>query len=142
MLARDAYTGRVRRLIPVSIVAVLALLSALTVGISIAQADSHPKVVMPISCTNKVGEPTSFVISCADANSEVSSLTWTDWGQATAYATGVVRWNDCTPTCVAGVWKQASINLWVWGVQKGRYTQISSNDPSVLPAQALSTYPG
>jgi hypothetical protein len=53
-------------------------------------------------------------VSCADANTEFTNLHWIDWGAETAYATGEARWNDCTPTCVAGHWHSEPATFWAW----------------------------
>ena len=133
-----------RRFIPLSFVAALVILAGLTTGLSIAQSNaSTTSVTMALSCSSKVGtKPTSYVLFCADANASLSSLTWTDWGDATAYATGVAKWNDCTPTCVDGKWKQQPVTVWAWRVENGQYTRLSSSDPKLLSTITLSSYPG
>lgn len=97
---------------------------------------------MALSCSSKVrAEPTSYVLFCADANAMFSSLKWTDWGDATAFATGVAKWNDCTPTCVDGRWKQQPVTVWAWRIENGQYTRLSSDDPKLLSTITLSRYP-
>ncbi|HUY15963.1 MAG TPA: hypothetical protein VMV11_00230 [Acidimicrobiales bacterium] len=132
------------RLIPLSIVSALIVLAGLTTGLSIAQSSaSTNSVTMALSCSSKVGsEPTTYVLFCADANAMLSSLKWTDWGAATAYATGVAKWNDCTPTCAAGTWKHQPVTVWAWRNENGKYTRLSSSDPKLLSTITLSTYPG
>ncbi len=132
-----------RRLIPVSFVVALVVLAGLTTWLSIAQSSgSSTKVTMALSCSKNVGaKPTSYVLFCADANAMLSSLKWTAWGDATAYATGVAKWNDCTPTCVSGKWKQQPVTVWAWRIENGQYTRLSSNDPKLLSTITLSSYP-
>jgi len=43
-------------------------------------------------------EPKTFVLACADANSEAVSLVWTKWDSTTARAKGVYTWNLCDRT--------------------------------------------
>ncbi|MHB8378984.1 MAG: hypothetical protein ACYDB2_03570 [Acidimicrobiales bacterium] len=133
-----------RRFIPLSFVAALVVVAGLATGLSIAQSSaSATSVTMALSCSSKVGsEPTSYVLFCADANAMLTSLTWTDWGAATAYATGIAKWNDCTPTCVAGTWKYRPVTVWAWRNESGQYTRLSSSDPKLLSTITLSTYPG
>ena len=118
------------------------ILAGLTTGLSIAQSGaSATPVTMALSCSKSVGaQPTSYVLYCADANAMVSSLTWTDWGDATAYATGVAKWNDCTPTCVDGHWKQEPVTVWAWRIVNAQYTRLSSSDPKLLSTITLSSY--
>jgi hypothetical protein len=47
-------------------------------------------------------KPQEIVLACADANFSAARLTWTGWGQATAYAQGLAGYNDCSPSCAAG----------------------------------------
>jgi hypothetical protein len=99
---------------------------------------SGSSIQMPLMCAKGAGvRPTSFVISCADANSEFTDLHWTGWGDETAYATGVARWNDCTPTCVAGHWRSEPVTFWAWDPQNGLYTKFSSTDPRLLGTGTL-----
>jgi hypothetical protein len=54
------------------------------------------------NCGPLVAAPKTFVIACADANYELTRLSWRGWGSVRATATGVAQANDCTPTCAAG----------------------------------------
>ncbi|MGC1238360.1 MAG: hypothetical protein WA860_06185 [Acidimicrobiales bacterium] len=123
-----------RRLIPYSLLAVLVLWAGVFTLISYKQSTaSGSSIQIPLTCTKGAGvKPTSFVISCADANSEFTDLHWTGWGDETAYATGVARWNDCTPTCVAGHWRSEPVTLWAWDPQNDVYTKLASSDPRLL----------
>lgn len=56
-----------------------------------------------MTCTNKVVvKPSSFIISCADANSYLQRIHWTSWTARTAGATATYTENNCTPYCAAG----------------------------------------
>ena len=46
--------------------------------------------------------PSSFVLTCADANDVLAQLHWVSWGSGAAFATGVEQINNCTPNCAAG----------------------------------------
>ncbi len=107
-----------RSKIPHLFLAVLTVLALGGAALSIGQARSthHADTVLTF-CGAPATTPRTLVISCADANSEFSDLRWYAWGDATAYATGVARWNDCTPTCVAGTWKSAPVTVWAWDLR-------------------------
>ena len=47
-------------------------------------------------------KPSNYVISCADANSGWTGVTWSSWTNARATGTGTFYQNDCTPNCAAG----------------------------------------
>jgi len=133
----------VRRSTPATIVAALIVLSLLAAWLSYHQSREHgAKVEMLLSCSTRVGvKPSTYVLSCADANSMLSSLQWTDWGNVTAYATGTARWNDCTPNCAAGHWKSDPVTVWAWRIRDDRYTRLATSDPR-FATMDLTPYPG
>lgn len=58
--------------------------------------------------------PSSFVLTCADANDVIAHLHWVSWGSGAAFATGIEQINDCTPNCAAGKFINypVLVNLW------------------------------
>ena len=46
--------------------------------------------------------PSSFILTCADANDVLAHLHWVSWGSGAAFATGIEQINDCIPNCAAG----------------------------------------
>jgi hypothetical protein len=133
----------VRRLLPFTIVAGLIVLSLVIIRLSYDQSGTHPNgVSIAYSCSKKMGEkPTHYGLFCADANAEFTNLTWQDWGEYTAYATGTARWNDCTPTCVAGTWKSEPVTVWAWRIRDHHYTRLASSDPKLLSSVVVQSYP-
>lgn len=80
-----------------------------TAGVAVA-ATSHPAVaatartVWVRDCPGdrfRV-EPKAFVLTCADANTAMTGITWKGWGTAHAVGHGTLVENTCTPSCVAG----------------------------------------
>lgn len=129
-----------RRLIPFSLLAVLVLWAGVFTVISYRQSrDSGSSIQLPVSCGSGQLDvkPTTFVLSCADDNSEFTDLHWTGWGGETAYATGEARWNDCTPTCVDGHWRSRAVTLWAWDPRNGSYTKLGSSDSHLLSTETL-----
>jgi hypothetical protein len=56
-----------------------------------------------LTCTGKLtSKPATYVMSCADANAGWTNMTWSVWNASSATGHGILRQNDCTPTCVAG----------------------------------------
>lgn len=87
--------------------------------------------------------PHYFVLSCADANSALKNLHWTNWNKATAYATGTATWNNCTPDCAGGKWLSTPISVYAYRVRGGHYTRLNSHHSSLFsqgPFEA-SIYP-
>jgi hypothetical protein len=130
-------------MIPLLLVVALVILAGVTTAVSLQQSRASTGAVrIDILCTKKVGvKPRSLILSCADANSMLTALRWTDWGDATAYATGQITWNDCTPACVSGHWKARPVTLWAWRLRDDLYTRLTSNDPRRLSTITLSSYP-
>ena len=58
--------------------------------------------------------PSSFVLTCADANDVLVDLHWVSWRPAAAFATGIEQINDCTPTCAAGKFISYPILVDLW----------------------------
>jgi hypothetical protein len=57
--------------------------------------------------------PHSFVLTCADANDVLTSLSWVSWRNV-AFGSGTERVNSCIPSCAAGHFHSyhALITLW------------------------------
>ena len=58
--------------------------------------------------------PSSFVLTCADANDVLADLHWVSWGSTAAFATGIEQINDCTPNCAAGKFINYPVLVDLW----------------------------
>ena len=107
------------RAVPLTILGVLLVLAGLTSALSYHEATHAPTgVTMVATCTDHaVARPAAMTLSCADANSALRALHWSDWGDTTAYATGTITWNNCTPDCAAGTWKGRPVTVWAWRIR-------------------------
>ena len=58
--------------------------------------------------------PSSFILTCADANDALTALHWVSWAASQAFGTGTETVNACTPDCADGklVSYPALITLW------------------------------
>ena len=56
-------------------------------------------------------KPTSLTQYCADAGAGVSDIKWDTWSADGATGTARYAINNCEPTCVAGTWKYADVNI-------------------------------
>jgi hypothetical protein len=64
--------------------------------------EASAPTVRLLACTGKtVHEPSSFVISCADYNSELTKTRWTSWNGTNAVGTTTFGLNLCNPYCAA-----------------------------------------
>lgn len=46
--------------------------------------------------------PTQYVLTCADANAQLTNVSWNRWGGAKATGTGTFVANTCEPDCARG----------------------------------------
>ena len=87
-------------------VAGAALLIAPLVSIGATIAPTYAGAASPtriLTCTQKLAsKPTTYTLSCADANAGWAGMTWSAWGASTATGHGLLRQNNCTPNCVSG----------------------------------------
>jgi hypothetical protein len=94
-------------------VTVLALSTLLTVtlaaSIPVGSGGAATSSTSLYNCSFKSSEPTSIVLTCADANRYVDHIVWSTWGSAVANATGILHWNDCAPSCAAGKFHTSTI---------------------------------
>lgn len=83
----------------VAALASLALVTAVAPDVTAA-----PSTTRLVDCDGStlLLKPTSFTLTCADGNSFLTSLRWSQWTPGTAKATGTLVTNDCTPNCAAG----------------------------------------
>jgi len=74
-----------------------------------------PKYVV-LDCSFKpVVEPSTFVITCADAGTGVQDLHWTSWTPKLASGYGTFWENDCTPDCADGHFRYYPSLEVLWG---------------------------
>lgn len=88
------------RHLPVFGILILVLAALAATG---ASASTSVKSAVKITnCNKAVSRPTSVVLTCADANTLLSKLSWSSFGGSTATAKGTFQTNTCKPNCSAG----------------------------------------
>jgi hypothetical protein len=56
-----------------------------------------------LTCNLKLAtKPSTYLLSCADANAGWTGMSWSVWSASSASGHGILRQNDCTPNCVSG----------------------------------------
>jgi hypothetical protein len=97
-----------------------------------AAAAKAPRYVL-VNCNLKpVVEPSTVIITCADAGTGVKELHWTSWTPKLASGDGTFWQNDCMPSCVEGHYHYYPSLEVLWGsaAVKGhpaerRYTKLT-----------------
>ena len=113
---------------------ILGLMIVLAGGVAVLSWNqAHESSVSIFDCNSHATiAPKEFVLSCADANSELTGLHWAGWGLPTADATGTARWNNCIPNCVSGTWKSASISVFAYRIENGHYTRLDAHESNLF----------
>jgi hypothetical protein len=102
--------------------AILFVLSFLTGCASAGSVTGAPasltasqRSTVVVDCTGqRQTRPSSFILTCADANDALTALHWASWASGQAFGTGTEKVNTCTPDCADGklVSYPALITLW------------------------------
>lgn len=75
---------------------------------------AHHRVVV-FDCRGRAEmRPTGFVLTCADANSYLTSLKWSSWNAGSARGTGIWHINDCVPNCAQGHFLSYPVDVTFW----------------------------
>jgi hypothetical protein len=80
-----------------------------------ANAAASQGTTVVVDCSGqRQTRPSSFVLTCADANDALTALHWASWADGQAFGTGTETVNTCTPDCADGklVSYPALITLW------------------------------
>jgi len=83
-----------------------------------AAAAVAQRTTVVVDCSGqRQTRPSSFVLTCADANDALGGLHWASWadqGSGQAFGTGTEQVNTCAPDCASGklVSYPALITLW------------------------------
>ncbi|OFT65635.1 MULTISPECIES: hypothetical protein [Brachybacterium] len=99
-----------RLLLPIGAL-VLTLLAAVSVlvpwpvlgsGFELAETTADEATFLLDCDSSAAREPSSLVLTCADAGAGLDALRWTSWGEEEAGAHGIIRLNVCEPSCAEG----------------------------------------
>jgi hypothetical protein len=79
-----------------------ALVLAATISFSSSLAGGATRQVGLYSCSGKVvSRPQTFIITCADAYTQLTATKWTAWSSTSASGSTRFAMNLCRPSCVA-----------------------------------------
>jgi hypothetical protein len=80
-----------------------------------ADAAASQRGTVVVDCSGqRQTRPSSFILTCADANDALTALHWVSWADGQAFGTGIETVNTCAPDCADGklVSYPALITLW------------------------------
>ncbi len=120
----------ITRMITASAAIVIMSAGSLALPVAASAAPALPKVS---DCGEVSAKPTGLVLSCADANIALETLKWSSWGKSTAKATGIFSENDCSPTCVAGMFHRYKSNVTLSAPKTVNGTKVFTKVRVVFP---------
>jgi len=89
----------------IALVGAVLLIAPITAigGVAASSGASAATPTHVLTCGEKLAfKPSTYTLSCADANAGWTGVTWSVWNDSSATGRGILRQNDCTPNCVSG----------------------------------------
>ncbi len=132
------------------LVAVAGTVAGVVLAAGPASAGSSQVVLVNCSGDGQV-RPAGYDIGCMPSSELVTGLKWTSW-RSIAFGSGVLKVNDCTPTCAQGKYISYPILTVLWRAMPwpehpgqeyfSRLTWIfTGNRPGHVPAAQTFTLP-
>lgn len=98
---------------PLALATVTLATSAVMIAAPASAAPaSHTRVIS--SCTTATYKPSSYILTCADANTQIRHATYTSWSPKLAEGRGTYVYNTCTPSCAAGTFKHHPVSFMLY----------------------------
>jgi hypothetical protein len=95
---------------PLALAAVtVAAGAALIAGPAAAAPSAHTRVIS--SCTTAKYRPHQYILTCADANTEITHAKYSSWSAKSAAGHGTFVYNTCEPSCAAGKFKHHPVDF-------------------------------
>jgi len=105
---------RARVMLAAGLIAAAGTLTGTLLAAGPASAASGPVVV--IACNRAQVRPAVYDIGCMPSQQFLSSLSWVSW-RSVAFGSGVLKVNNCTPTCAQGKFVSFPILTVLWGAK-------------------------
>ena len=105
-------SNRARVMLAGGLLAVAATTSGVVLAGPASAAGSGQAVLVNCAGTGQV-RPAGYDIGCMPSQELVTGLTWTSWRSA-AFGSGILKVNDCTPTCAQGKYVRYPILVVLW----------------------------
>lgn len=104
---------RVRVLLAVGLVAAAGTIGGTALAASAAPAASRQVVLVQCNGAGQVKPSATDQPGCMPSNELIPKLKWASW-TSSAFATGVVAVNNCTPSCAGGKFIRYPILVVLW----------------------------
>jgi hypothetical protein len=135
----------VKKILRTSVVA-LAGASLFTLATPLVASASAVKTGTYLyDCSTPTQRPKEIVLTCADANTYVTKISWSNWSSNSAHAKGIFHWNTCTPSCAAGTTKSRAITFTATDRRKVKgvwlYTELKATKKTWNTGSAIWALP-
>jgi hypothetical protein len=103
--------NRVRAILAAGIMALAGTTTAAVLAAGPASASSSQVVV--VNCSQGQVRPATYDIGCMPSQEFLAQLRWTSW-RSVAFGGGVLKVNNCTPTCARGRYIKYPVLTVLW----------------------------
>ena len=85
--------------------------TAVTILAGPAVATTTHRTTVIAACTTAKYRPHHYILTCADANTQIRGATYSSWTATSAAGKGTFVYNTCTPDCASGTFKHHPITF-------------------------------
>ena len=85
--------------------------TAVTMLAGPAVATTAHRTLVISACTTAKYRPHHYVLTCADANTQIRGATYSSWTATSAAGKGTFVYNTCTPDCASGTFKHHPVSF-------------------------------
>lgn len=102
------------------------------VSSAVPTAQSKSATAVIYDCDMRpVTRPQSYLLFCGDGAASLENLAWSNWGQRTASATGLLVSDDCIPDCADGTPTPYTATVNVTNLGSDGYTVMRIDAPLI-----------
>lgn len=93
----------------VAITCAVAASLAMFAAPAVAAPSGQTRVIA--ACKSPAYKPTMYILTCADANTEIRHASYSSWSSNAASGRGTFYYNTCRPNCAAGTFKHHPVTF-------------------------------
>lgn len=98
-----------RTAVAVTCIAAAASLGAMLAAPAEAAPSGQTRVIA--ACKSPAYKPKQYILTCADANTEIRHASYSSWSANAASGRGTFYYNTCRPDCAAGTFKHHPVTF-------------------------------
>jgi hypothetical protein len=122
---------------PAAIALALAPIATSSATAAGSASVGHTKVVA--NCLKPSYKPHKIILTCADANSDLSRIHYASWTATRAAGRARLDFNDCNPNCAAGTFEHQAVTFVLTRARDVKGTEVFTR---VIVTQKTTYSPG